>query len=144
MQDRWPSLRCIFVKKFSERWSTWQTSRYDVAGKRLGFHDSDVRFAGDGQKIIGCAPAHEAGCAVMIRQRGLVHSFPIDAQRPNPATDECARFNCAAQSDNSNVVPFVNLELAREFGRNFGEHFRLQFGEMTEKARHAASRMMFG
>src|SRR6476660_877822 len=47
MQDRWPSLRCIFVKKFSERWSTRQTSRYDVAGKRLGFHDCDVRLTGN-------------------------------------------------------------------------------------------------
>src|SRR4030095_5834112 len=47
MQDRWPSLRCIFVKKFSERWSTRQTSRHDVAGKRLGFHDCDVRLTGN-------------------------------------------------------------------------------------------------
>src|SRR5215468_4671586 len=47
MQDRWPCLRCIFVKKFSERWSTRQTSRHDVAGKRLGFHDCHVRLTGN-------------------------------------------------------------------------------------------------
>src|ERR1700757_279379 len=47
MQNRRPTLWCMFVKKFSERWSTRQTSRHDVAGKRLGFHDCDVRLTGD-------------------------------------------------------------------------------------------------
>ena len=78
MQDRWPSLRCIFVEKFSERWSTRQTSRHDVAGKRLGFHDRDIRFTGNGKKIIRSAAVHEAGCAEVIRHRNLVHCFPIE------------------------------------------------------------------
>src|SRR5215471_6670032 len=47
MQDRWPRLRRIFVKKFNEHWSARQTSRHDVTGKRLGFHDCDVRFTGN-------------------------------------------------------------------------------------------------
>src|SRR6266487_5078772 len=144
MQSDWPSLLRIFVEKLGESWSMRKTSWDDVASECLGFHDGDVRFTGDGEKIIGRAAAHQAGCSVMIREGDLMHFLPIDAQWANPTTNECPRLNRAAQSDYANVVPIVDLEFARELGRNFGEHFRLQFGEITEKARHAASRMMFG
>src|ERR1043165_4761459 len=42
------------------------------------------------------------------------------------------------------MITVADLKLARELGRNFGEHLRLQFREMTKKARHAARSMMFG
>ena len=48
-------------------------------------------------------------------------------QRPNSATDERPRFYGRAQSDNTNLVAIVDLELGRQLGRNFRKHLRLQF-----------------
>ena len=64
-------------------------------------------------------------------------------QWPNTATNERARFNGRAQSNNANMIAVANLELACKLRRHFGKHLRLQFREMTEKTRHAARRMMF-
>src|ERR1043166_2175184 len=69
---------------------------------------------------------------------------PVESQRPNPATNKCARFNSCPQSNDANVIAVANLELARELWRNLCEHFRLQLRKVAEKPRHAASRMMFG
>ena len=48
----------------------------------------------------------------MIRQRNLVHCFPIERQWPNPATNKCACFDCAAQSNHANVIAVIDLELS--------------------------------
>ena len=80
----------------------------------------------------------------MIRQRDLVYFFPVDAQWSNPATNECPRLNRAAQRDNANVVPIVNLELGRELRRNFGKHLRLQFREVRQKPGHPSGSVMLG
>src|SRR5260370_37287718 len=61
MQSDWTALRRVFVEKLGECFSTRKTSGYDIASERLGFHDGNVRFTGDGEKIIGGAPAHAAG-----------------------------------------------------------------------------------
>ena len=42
------------------------------------------------------------------------------------------------------MITVANLELTCKLQRDFGEHFRLQFREVTQKARHAAGSMMFG
>src|SRR6266404_8697649 len=93
MQSDWTGLRRVFVEKLGECWSMRKTSGDDVASECLGFHDRDVWFTGDGEKIIGGAAAHQAGCPVMIWQRDLVHALSIDAQHPNPATNKRPRFN---------------------------------------------------
>src|SRR5262249_11487329 len=77
MQNRWPTLWRIFVKKFSERGSTRQTSRQDVAGKRLGFHDRHIGFAGNGKKIVRRAAMNQARCPKVIRHGDLVQCLPV-------------------------------------------------------------------
>ena len=77
MQDRWPGLGCIFVKKFSERWSTRETSGHDVAGKRLGFHDRDIRLTGNGKKIVRRTALDQAGCPEVIRHGDLVQRLSV-------------------------------------------------------------------
>src|SRR6266403_4522377 len=72
MQDHWAGLRSIFIEEFSERGATRQTSRHDVAGKRFGFHDRHIGFAGNGKKIVRRAAMDQAGCPEMIRHRDLV------------------------------------------------------------------------
>src|SRR5438132_4454655 len=93
MQNRRACLWGVFIEKVGERASARQTARHNVTSARLGFHDRDIRFAGNGEKIIGGAAAHQAGCPVMIRQRDLVHALSIHAQHSNPATNKRPRFN---------------------------------------------------
>ena len=117
-------LRRVLVEELRERWSARQSSRHDVAGERLGFHDRDIRFAGDREEIIGSAAAHEAGCSVMIRHRDLVHCFSIDAQRPNPTTNKGARFNRGTQAHDANEIAIIDLELARRARAKSQQTFR--------------------
>src|SRR5262245_13920213 len=77
MQNRWPTLWRIFVKKFSKRGSMRQTSRDDVAGKCLGFHDRDIGFAGNGKKIVRGATVDQAGCPKVIWHGDLVQCLPV-------------------------------------------------------------------
>src|SRR5438876_1468305 len=93
MQNRWACLWRVFIEKLGEGASARQTARHNVTSARLGFHDCDIRFAGNGEKIIGGAAAHQTSCPVMIRQRDLVHALSVDAQHSNPATNEGPRFN---------------------------------------------------
>jgi hypothetical protein len=67
----------MFVKKFSERGSTRQTSSHDVARERLGFHDRHIGFPGNGKKIVRCAAMNQAGCAEVIWHRDLVQRFSV-------------------------------------------------------------------
>ena len=80
----------------------------------------------------------------MKRHRDLMHGFSVQLHRPHPSTNECARFDRAAQAHNRNVIAIVDLEFGRQLGRHFREQFRLQFGEVTEKTRHPAGGMMLG
>ena len=96
---------------------------HDIARKRLGFHDRDIRFAGNGEEIIGRAAAHETSCSVMIGQRDLVHCFSIDAQRPNPTTNKGARFNRSTQADDANEIAIVDLELGSRARAKFRRTF---------------------
>ena len=43
-----------------------------------------------------------------------------------------------------NIIAIFDPELSGELGRNFREHLRLQLGEMTEEAPHAAGGVMLG
>ena len=128
MQNHRTCLWRVLIEKLGERASARQTAGHNITSARLGFHDRDIWFAGNGEKIIGGAAAHQAGCPIMIRQGDLVHAFSIGPQHPNPATNERPRFNGRAQSHDANVIAIVDLELSRELGRDFGEHFRLEFG----------------
>ena len=66
--------------------------------QRLGFHDRHIRFAGDREKIIGRAAAHQAGCSVVIGQCNLVQCSSIEVQWSNTSTNKCARFDgCSAK-----------------------------------------------
>src|SRR5437879_5465378 len=80
----------------------------------------------------------------MKRHRDLMHGFAVELNRPDASANESARFDRAAQTDDRNVIAIVDLEFARELGRNFSEQFRLQLREMTEKARHTSGGMMLG
>src|SRR5215471_12254202 len=144
MQDHWPTLRRVLIEEFSERGSMRQASRHDVAGKRLGFHDRHIRFAGNGKKIVSRSTMNQAGCPEVIRHRNLVQCFPVEPQWPNPAANKRAYFNRRAQSDDANIIAILDLELARKLGRNLSKHLRLQFRQMTQETRHAASGMVFG
>ena len=50
----------------------------------------------------------------------------------------------AARGDDGDPFAGVIAELVRQLHGNFAEHFRLQFGEMRQRARHAAGGVMFG
>src|SRR6185437_1639494 len=120
MQNGRAFLGRVSVQELGKRASPRQTPWHDVADARLGFHDGNIRFAGDREKIICCAAAHQASCSVMIRQCDLVQCSTIEVQWPNTTTNECARFNGCAQSNYANVIAVADFELARELGRNFG------------------------
>src|SRR5437588_8116635 len=77
-------------------------------------------------------------------ERYLVHRFAIEVDRAETSADESARFDRAAQRDDANIIAIVNLQVRRELRRNLGEQFRLQFGEMTQKARHPAGGVVLG
>src|SRR5512132_3490071 len=77
MQDDRAGLRRILIEEFSERGPTRQTSRHDVAGKRLGFHDRHIGFAGNGKKIVRRAAMQQAGCPEVIRHRDLVQRLSV-------------------------------------------------------------------
>src|SRR6476660_10000931 len=77
MQDHWAGLRRIFIEEFCERGPTRQTSRHDVARKRLGFHDGHIGFAGNGKKIVRRAAMDKAGCPEVIWHRDLVQRLSV-------------------------------------------------------------------
>src|SRR3954454_14624696 len=108
MQNHRTCLWRVFIEKLGERASARQTARHDVTSARLGFHDRDIRFAGNGEKIIGTAAANQTGCPVMIRQRDLVHALSIGPQHSNPSTNKRPRFNGRAQSHDANVIAIVD------------------------------------
>ena len=109
MQIRWPGLRRIFIKKFKKTGSTRQAPWHNVAGACLGFHDRDIWFAGDWEKIIGCGAAHETGCSIMVGQCDLMKCSSIKLQWPNTAANECARFNRRTQGNNADVIAVAVL-----------------------------------
>ena len=77
MQDHWPGLRRIFIEELSECGPTRKTSRHDVAGKRLGFHDRHIGYAGNCKKIIRSAAMDQAGCPEVVRHRDLVQRLSV-------------------------------------------------------------------
>src|SRR4029453_10525709 len=77
MQNHWAGLRRILIEEFCERGSTRQTSRHDVAGKRLGFHNRHIGFAGNRKKIVRRPALDQAGCPEVIRHRDLVQRLSI-------------------------------------------------------------------
>src|SRR5258707_12714270 len=77
MQDYWAGLRRIFIEEFSERAAMRQTSRHDIAGKRFGFHDRHIGFAGNGKKIVRRAAMDQAGCPEVIWHCYLVQRLSV-------------------------------------------------------------------
>src|SRR2546421_2736807 len=132
----------IFVEPIFEGGATRQAARHDIARKCLGFHDRNVWLARNGNQIIGGAAAHVPGATPMKWQGNLMDSSSIDLKRSSPATNERARFNRATQRNDANIIGIPNLELSGQLRRNLGEHFRLQFREMTQETRHSAGGMM--
>src|SRR5436309_6840742 len=58
MQIWWlTGLRRVSLEPIKKGRSTRQPSWNDVAEKRLAFHDCDIRFAGNGNQIIGSVTA---------------------------------------------------------------------------------------
>ena len=55
--SRLTGLRRIALDPIEKRSTARQTTGDDVAGERLGFHDHDIRFAGNGDEIIGSIAA---------------------------------------------------------------------------------------
>src|SRR5438067_12364364 len=79
MQNHRASLWRVFIEKLGERASARQTARHNVTSARLGFHDRDIWFAGNAEKIIGGTAAHQAGWYIMIRQSDVVHALSLSA-----------------------------------------------------------------
>jgi len=49
MQIGWATARDVFVEPLLERGSAGQSARNYAASQRLGFHDRDIRLAGNGK-----------------------------------------------------------------------------------------------
>src|SRR5207249_10501544 len=145
MQIRWlTGLRRVSLEPIKKSRATRQASRDDVADKRLAFHDRDIRFAGNCNQIIGSVTAQRTGCSEMKWNCDLMHRFSVQIHRANAPANERARFNRTAQAHNANVIAIVDLQLGRQFWRDFDEHLRLQFGKMAQETRHPAAGMMLG
>src|SRR5438552_18440135 len=144
MQIGRTTARRVFVEPILKCWAAWQPARHNIARKCLGLHDGDVWFARNGNQIIGGASTHVPGATPMKWQSNLMDSLSIDLKRSSPATNESARFNRAAQRNDANIIGIPNLELSGQLRRNLGKHFRLQFRQVWQEARHTAGGMMLG
>ena len=145
MQIWWlAGLRRVAFDPIEKSWAAWQTPRDDVADKRLAFHDRDIRLAGNGNEIIGGVAAQRAGGSEMKWNCDLMHGFSIQVHRPMRRLTRARASIAPAQAHDANVIAIVDFELARELGRNFDKHLRLQFGKMAEKTRHPAAGMVLG
>src|SRR5213082_3286521 len=108
MQIWWlTGLRRVSLKPIKKSRATRQASRDNVADKRLAFHDRDIRFAGNGNQIIGSVTAQRTGCSEMKWNCDLVNGFSVQFHRLNAAANESARFDRAAQAHNANVIAIV-------------------------------------
>src|SRR6058998_638513 len=145
MQIWWlTGLRRVSLEPIKKIRAARQAARNDVADKRLAFHDRDIRFAGNRNQIIGSVTAQWTGCSEMKWNCDLMHRFSVQIHRANAPANERASFNRAAQAHNANVIAIVDLQLGRQFWRDFDEHLRLQFGKMAQETRHPAAGMMLG
>ena len=145
MQICWlTSLRRVSLDPIKKSRPARQTARNNVADERLAFHDGDVRFAGNGNQIVGSIAAQRSSRSEVKWNCNLMHGFAIQVHRPDPATDESAGLDSAAQAHKANVVAVADLKFSRKLRRNFYKHFRLQFGKVAEETRHPAAGMVFG
>src|ERR1700730_18449838 len=108
-----------------ERGSARQSAGHDVATAGLRFHDREIRLAGNRNEVVRRAAFYWSVCSEMKRHRDLVHRLSVELHRPHAAANECARFDRAAQTDDRNVIAVLDLQFARELGRDFGEKLRL-------------------
>ena len=97
-------LRRVAVEPREESHAARTPTPEDVADERLGFHDGDVRFAGDREEIVRDIAANRPGRSPVKRDRDLVHRFAVEMQRSHPATDKRARLDRAAQGDNADEI----------------------------------------
>src|SRR5438874_12915184 len=131
MQIRRATTRHVSVEPIFECRTARQPARHDIASERLGFHDGDVWLARNGNEIIGGGAAHVPGRTPMKWKGNLVHSFSVDLKRSSASTDERTRFDRAAQRDDAYIFAILDLEFGGQLRRDFREHFRLQFRQMT-------------
>ena len=122
----------------AESWAPRQSAGNDDCRQRLASMIVTFGSPEIGTRSLVASPCTGPAEPEMKRHRNLVHRFAVESHRPHPAANECARLDCAAQTDNANVIAIVDLEFGRELRRHFGEQLRLQFREMT--VRSATSR----
>src|SRR6266581_2815571 len=126
MQIWWlTGLRRVSLEPTKKIRAARQAARNDVADKCLAFHDRDIRFARNRNQIIGSVTAQWTGCPEMKWNCDLMHRFSVQIHRANAPADERASFNRAAQAHNANVIAIVDLQLGRQFWRDFDEHLRV-------------------
>src|ERR1700736_259878 len=109
MQIRRATDRHIFLDPLFECRSARQSAGHDVTSQRLGFHDRDVWLARDWDEIVRRTALHRSSRTEMKRHRNLMHSFSVEMHRTHTATNERARFDCSAQTDDRNEIAVVDL-----------------------------------
>src|ERR1051325_8809951 len=80
----------------------------------------------------------------MKRGRDLVNSSSVQIHRTDAPANECARLDCAAQTNEANMIGILDSEFVCQLRGNLDEHLRLELGEMAQVTTHPAGGMMFG
>ena len=73
-----------------------------------------------------------------------MHGAPLYPERLNARRDHCLCLDLAARRPDSDPISVFDALLRRQFFANFGEEFRLQFGEPGHPARHSSTHVVFG
>ena len=80
----------------------------------------------------------------MIRQADEVRAAALHRQRRDAGGDQRPRLDHRARRGNGPEAAVTDTRFAREFRRDLAEEFRLQFGQVRQRARHAAGRVVLG
>src|SRR5206468_7192115 len=110
MQIQWlAGLWRVSLNPIEKSRAARQAARDDVTNKSLAFHDRDIRFARNGDEIIGRVAAQRTGGSKMKWNRNLMHRLAIQLHWPNAPAHQRTRLNGTAQSNHADVIAIVDF-----------------------------------
>src|SRR6185312_6102435 len=116
----------------------------NVADKRLGLHDADVRLFRNREQVVYGVAGGEPASSPVIRQADLVNTASLHEEWTHARSHHHSRLNDAARTGNRRISSMLDREFIGHFRRDLAEEFGLQLCKVRERTAHASGGVMFG
>src|SRR5207253_7691013 len=114
------------------------------ARKGLAFVDTRVGIADDARELVRDGAGRITLVAEVPRHADLIHALPVDLEGSQALGYQRSRFDLSACGREYYPIEVVDVELARELGRDFGKTFRLQLRCRGDRPSRCAAAVMLG